>query len=727
MKKYLYYLITALIGLMLPLTTACGGSDDKVGVTGVTLSPAAMTLSVGQTQSLAVNVQPDNATNKDVTWSSSSAGVAAVSNNGTVTAVAPGSATITVTTADGGQTAVCSVTVTPVAVTGVTLSQTSMALPVGASQQLTATVSPNNAANKDVTWSSSNMLAANVINGAITAVSPGQATITATTVSGNRSASCVVTVIPAAYPNPVTGVTLTPAALTIFHGDTYALTATVSPGNATNSAVTWSSSNFAVASVSNGNIKAAAPGQATITVTTADGGKTAVCAVTVNPVRVTGISLKPKILLGVGSGALITPILEPANATDKTVTWTSNNATVASVSDDGFVECLAKGSAIITARAQDGGFEASAELSSVNIYAGGEYFYSTDYGYGFGPAVMVENQTQIHLSEEQIDAGVNGAVNALFVTEAGDYYAAGADDDNPGHRQQARLWKNGELYMNLSMPENVADLANGLAKSGNDIYVSGMALNNDGVTIPMLWKNSEPQELEIPDPYSDTGAYAVAVSDSGDVYAAGQMDLITIGDIGEAIYSSGGILWINGKANILNQTEASLMQVTSIAISGKDVYLACVYADEYEYYPDYNAATFINQRALIWKNGEMEFLEDPPLREDIEEWYLVLVSSISVVGEDVYVAGTATYDVGGGGLNSIPVYWKNGECVAIKEGYGEIYSMFVIDDTVFLAGYRLEPIGAGWSYLYPGLWVDGVSQNISDGRWQSFYSIFVTK
>ena len=187
------------------------GSDSKelsitinepatISVTGVSLNQSALTLTEDGTAQLTATVEPANATNKGVTWSSDDETVATVDANGKVTAVAPGTATITVTTADGNKTATCTVTVkaATVSVTGVTLSQTQASLYSNRtpnSLTLTATVAPDNATNKAVTWSTSNSTVATVDqNGMVTAVAPGTATITVTTVDGSFTATCTVTV-----------------------------------------------------------------------------------------------------------------------------------------------------------------------------------------------------------------------------------------------------------------------------------------------------------------------------------------------------------------------------------------------------------------------------------------------------------------------------------------------------------------------------------------------------
>ncbi|MBR5056420.1 MAG: Ig domain-containing protein, partial [Bacteroidales bacterium] len=169
---------------------------QTVPVTGVSVSPTTLSLETGQTGNLTATVTPSNATNKTVTWSSSNTNVATVSSTGVVTAVAAGTATITATTAVGGKTATCAVTVTAATVepTGVSVSPTSLNLKINKTSTLTATVTPTNATNKTVTWSSSNTSVATVSSsGVVTAKKVGTATITATTVNGLK-ATCAVTV-----------------------------------------------------------------------------------------------------------------------------------------------------------------------------------------------------------------------------------------------------------------------------------------------------------------------------------------------------------------------------------------------------------------------------------------------------------------------------------------------------------------------------------------------------
>ena len=168
-------------------------------VTGLSIIPAADTLGINSTLQLNARIEPNGASNQNISWSSSDTTVAKVSSTGLVTGVAEGSATITATTEDGGFTAQSTVTVVFISVTGVKISLNSISVNIGATEQLTASVEPSNAVNQNINWSSSDTsLAAVDSTGLVTGVSKGTATITVTTEEGGFTAQCTVTVIPAA-------------------------------------------------------------------------------------------------------------------------------------------------------------------------------------------------------------------------------------------------------------------------------------------------------------------------------------------------------------------------------------------------------------------------------------------------------------------------------------------------------------------------------------------------
>ena len=190
MNKTLFLFTAALLALPL----SCSKKAPDVKVESVTVVPASLSLVEGTSQQVRATVLPANATDPTVTWISSNTQVATV-NAGTVTAVKPGSATITATA--GVQKGTCAVTVTAriINVSAVTLNKSKTTIIIGGSETLTATVSPADASDKSVSWSSSAPAVATVDqSGKVTAVSVGSATITVTTVSGGKTATCVVTV-----------------------------------------------------------------------------------------------------------------------------------------------------------------------------------------------------------------------------------------------------------------------------------------------------------------------------------------------------------------------------------------------------------------------------------------------------------------------------------------------------------------------------------------------------
>lgn len=170
----------------------------KVAVSGITLNNSTLSLTTGQNFTLQAMLSPSNATNKEVTWESSDAGVAAVSKDGVVTAKKAGKATIVAKAADeSGKYASCVVTVTEVKkeVTGVTLNKSSLNLGVGGSEVLSATVLPADATNKQVTWLSSTPSVATVSqSGVVTGVKEGTTQISVITADGSKTAICSVIV-----------------------------------------------------------------------------------------------------------------------------------------------------------------------------------------------------------------------------------------------------------------------------------------------------------------------------------------------------------------------------------------------------------------------------------------------------------------------------------------------------------------------------------------------------
>ena len=336
-------------------------------VESVSLDKASLELTEGDKATLIATVLPENASNKNISWTSGDERVATVSAAGEVTAVAHGKATITVTTEDGNKTAKCEVTVNKkiYPVESVSLDKASLELTEGDKATLTATILPENASNKNISWTSGDEKVATVsATGKVTAVAHGKATITVTTEDGNKTAKCEVTV--KAKTIHVESITLNKTELRLERLDRYTLTATVQPDNATNKEVKWSTSDDNIVTFFFGDIMAKQAGTAIITATTVDGGLTATCKVTVKEIGaidVTGISLnKSTTTLFIGKKETLVATITPSNATDKTVTWDSSDPTVASAKD-GEVTALKAGKTTITATSKDGGYTAACEVT----------------------------------------------------------------------------------------------------------------------------------------------------------------------------------------------------------------------------------------------------------------------------------------------------------------------------------------------------------------------------
>jgi uncharacterized protein YjdB len=375
----------------------------SVDVESVSLDITTLSLIVGESATLTATVKPDNATDKNVVWTSSDNAVATVSD-GKVTAVNAGTATVKATC--GGKTAECAVNVT-VPTGSITLDKTVLSLAVGESATLTATVKPDNATDKNVVWTSSDNTVVTVSNGKVTAVNAGTATIKAT--CGGKTAECAVNVTV-----PTGSITLDKTTLSLAVGESATLTATVKPDNATDKNVVWTSSDNSVATVSNGRVTAVKAGTATVKATC--GGKTAECVVTVK-VPVSSISLNKTILtIGLGETETLSATVKPDNATDKTVKWASSDESVITVKN-GEIYAKKEGIASISASVESESATCSVQvIRRDNVI----YYQSTDNQVltlysesGFG-ANIISNEYSMDLGRIVFDDNVTSIGSGCF-------------------------------------------------------------------------------------------------------------------------------------------------------------------------------------------------------------------------------------------------------------------------------------------------------------------------
>ena len=680
MKKSLVSLTVAPLALLFTLVSCGGTAQTASSVTDVALNQSEIELSVGESKTLKATMQPGNVAVQTVNWISSDTAIASVAN-GRVKGESPGKATITAITADGGKTDTCAVTVkaadapATVPVTGVTVSPKALNLTAGQNYQVTATVQPDNAAVQTVSWVSSDSSVATVANGLVTAIAPGAATITAITTDGGKTDTCVVTVKADVAPVtvPVTGVTVSPKALNLTVCQSHQVTATVQPGNAAVQTVNWASSDSNVATVANGLVTAIAPGAATITAITTDGGKTDTCVVTVKAdvVPVTGVTVSPKTLnLTAGHSHRIAAIVQPNMAAVKTVNWASSDSSVATVAN-GIVTAIAQGAATITATTTDGG---KTDTCAVTVKAAG---YEPDVyvaGYESGAAALWVNGVSQYLTYSN-----TSNANSVFVSGS-DVYVAGYENS------AATLWING-VPKRLNEGATNAK-ANSVFVSGSDVYVAGHELLQSHY-VATLWVNGVPQRLT--DGKYQSGANTVFVSGS-DVYVTGHEYVREYGNL--------ATLWVNGVPQRLSLAPNAC--ANSVFVSGSNVYVA--------------GHVFFEGRnhAALWVNGVPQYLS--------HEDNAACANSVFVSGNDVYVAGEETigrqqYGHATLWVNGVPQRLTNGTANACAN------SVFVLGGDVYVTGYE-NATGNG---NLATLWVNGVPQRLGPVSDAHARAVFVDK
>ena len=316
-------------------------------------------------------ISPSNATKKGVTWSSSNAKIATVSTNGIVTPVSNGTCKITATTTDGTNLSASIDVKVDIKAKSISFSSTSYKITDKAqTPSFTPKILPENTANKNVTWKSSDTSIATVSSsGVIKAVSNGTCKITATTTDGtNLSASMDIIVDIKAN-----SVALDKTSMQITSQNSInKLVATVTPSQASQK-VAWSSSNGKIATVdSKGRVKAVSNGKCKIIATTTDGtNRTASCDVTVDIKFVTGISFdfNSYTITNVNQTPVFRPNITPSDAEDKNVRWSSSNTKVATVSSSGVIKAAGNGTCKITAITTDGTNLSASFNITVNIKA----------------------------------------------------------------------------------------------------------------------------------------------------------------------------------------------------------------------------------------------------------------------------------------------------------------------------------------------------------------------
>ena len=324
--------------------------------TAISFEEESYEVTVGETSTIIPIFSPTGVTETGLTWTSSDPTKATVSSSGVVTGIAPGSVTITATsTSVSSVKKTVTVTVKDVAVTEVTVEESEVSLELGESKAVAASVLPA-AVSQEVTASSSDESIATVaVSGntvTISSVGVGDATITVKSKADPTiSTTIAVTVTGVA----ITGVAISGTETSVQVGSTISLSASVSPSSAPQT-VTWSSSDDTKATVTGGVVTGVATGTVTIKATsTEDATKFDEYEVTVTAVPVASVTVTPSSkTLSVGEETQLAVSVKPDNAGDKTVTWSSSDATIATVDAEGNVTAVKAGSCKIIATANDG-------------------------------------------------------------------------------------------------------------------------------------------------------------------------------------------------------------------------------------------------------------------------------------------------------------------------------------------------------------------------------------
>lgn len=352
--KFIFMLILALsvsLSSTVQAENTSSISEEVVIPQSITVNKTSLSLIVNKTTQLTATVNPSDATDQSVSWTSSNPEIATVDAKGKVKAVKVGTTTITAA-ANGNPSITESIQVSvKIVPTSLKLSKTSLNITKNQTVKVTATVAPSNATNKTVVWKSSNNKVAKVDSkGNIKGIANGSATITATAKDNSDVEKQVKVKV------STKTVKVNKTSLTVTAGKTGQLTATVSPSDSVDKTVKWSTSNKKAATVSNkGKVTGKAKGTTTITATV-KGAKAVKIKVTVkSPIVAKSVKVnKTSASIVQGKTVTLSATVSPSNAVNKTVKWSTSNKKIATVSSKGKVTAKGVGTAKITATTTNG-------------------------------------------------------------------------------------------------------------------------------------------------------------------------------------------------------------------------------------------------------------------------------------------------------------------------------------------------------------------------------------
>ncbi|MCQ2959349.1 MAG: Ig-like domain-containing protein [Bacteroidales bacterium] len=335
-------------------TASCLIKVSEIPVSSLDLSKTNVTITINSTVELSAEVNED-ATNKTVIWTSSNEDVATVDENGVITAKGVGSCTVKASAGTISKT--CVVTVAHIQPESLSLSSSSVTVDIDKSEKVIAEWTPKNATDTIITWTSENENIAVVSNGVITGVAAGNTVVSAKI--GAKKITKEVSVL--VNPMKAESIQLNAVTTVLLVNQQQTLIATILPEKTTDKTITWTSSNPSLVSVDKtGKITAnALTGEDDVVVITAttENGLTATCEVSVtkNVVAVTNVTIKPAtVTLSVGGYQTVVAEILPTNASNKSLSWESDNKQVATVDQYGKITAKSVGNAIVTAKTTDG-------------------------------------------------------------------------------------------------------------------------------------------------------------------------------------------------------------------------------------------------------------------------------------------------------------------------------------------------------------------------------------
>ena len=421
--------------------------DDGVSVQNISLSNNNINLAVGHNYTLSYRITPSNATELGAVFYSSDPSVATVDSNGNVHGVREGNAVITVSANNGTITDTAYVNIYKKGATttsqggeviqtvnypsNISLSSNSLNMTQGSTSQLQANITPSNAIST-ISWSSSNTKVATVDgNGLVTAVGTGTANIVVKTVD-NKTASCKVTV--GNYSVKVTKINITTKYINmIVGGKPYKLFAEITPNNATNRTIAWTSSNPSVATVdSSGTVRAVSSGSVEIKARSADGGHESIATIDVsggsNGIEAKSIAFtNSSFNVGLNSTISLSSSVtyNPSNTTYKSLSYTSSNTNVVSVDSNGLVRGVGLGSATITATTKQGNATAKTTIIVKEIPSTSVALGQTEVTLSNGEIFTIKTEVKPENASNKTVTFISGNPNVATVDKNGTVTAVG--------------------------------------------------------------------------------------------------------------------------------------------------------------------------------------------------------------------------------------------------------------------------------------------------------------